>query len=98
MAEDEVLTYASAIAFQVLTSLIPLALLVLSILGFFDLESVWTQDLAPQFEAQVSKEVYAVVDEVVRRTLGQEQGWWLTVGLVFTLWQVSGETRPPVTN
>ena len=93
MAEDEVLTYASAIAFQVLTSLIPLALLVLSILGFFDLESVWSQDLAPQFEAQVSKEVYAVVDEVVRRTFGQEQGWWLTVGLVFTLWQVSGVSR-----
>ena len=39
------------------------------------------------------EEVYAVVDEVVRRTLGQERGWWLTVGLVFTLWQVSGVSR-----
>jgi membrane protein len=93
MEEHDVLTYASAIAFQVLTSLIPLALLVLSVMGFLHLQSVWTHDLAPQFKAQVSKEVYAVADDVVRRTLGQEQLWWLTVGVVFTVWQVSGVAR-----
>ncbi len=93
MEEHDLLTYASAIAFQVLTALIPLALLVLSIMGFLHLESVWTDDLGPQFKAQVSKEVYAVADDVVRRTLGQEQLWWLTVGLVFTVWQLSGAAR-----
>jgi membrane protein len=93
MEEHDVLTYASAIAFKVLTSLIPLALLVLSILGLLHLETLWTHDLAPQFKAQVSKEVYAVADDVVRRTLGQEQVWWLTAGVVFTVWQVSGVAR-----
>jgi membrane protein len=93
MEEHEVLTYASAIAFQVLTALIPLALLVLAVAGYLGVEEVWTEDLAPQFEAQVSREVYAVADEVVRRTLGEEQGFWLTLGLVFTLWQVSGVAR-----
>jgi membrane protein len=93
MEEHDLLTYASAIAFQVLTSLIPLALLVLSIMGLLHLETVWTHDLAPQFKAQVSKEVYAVGDDVARRTLGQEQVWWLTIGLVFTVWQVSGVAR-----
>ena len=93
MEEHDVLTYASAIAFQVLTSLIPLALLVLSIMGLLHLETVWTHDLGPQFKAQVSKEVYAVGDDVARRTLGQEQVWWLTVGVVFTVWQVSGVAR-----
>ena len=42
MEEQDLLTYASAIAFQTLTSLIPLALLVLSIMGFLDLGDVWT--------------------------------------------------------
>jgi membrane protein len=93
MEENDLLTYASAIAFQVLTSLIPLALLVLSVMGFLGVEELWTEDLAEQFEAQVSDEVYAVVDEVVKRTLGEEQVWWLTAGLVFTLWQVSGVAR-----
>src|SRR5215208_4265117 len=91
--EHGVLTYASAIAFQVLTGVIPLALLVLSIMGFLHLESVWTDDLGPQFRAQVSKEVWAVADDVVHRTLGQEQLWWLTAGAVFTVWQLSGAVR-----
>jgi membrane protein len=93
MEEHDVLTYASAIAFQVLTSLIPLALAVLSVLGLLHLESLWTDHLALEFKAQVSKQVYAVADDVVRRTLGKEQIWWLTAGVVFAVWQLSGAAR-----
>jgi membrane protein len=93
MEEHGVLTSASAIAFQVLTALIPLALVVVSILGFLHLGSVWSDDLGPQFKAQVSKQVFAVADDVVQRTLSKEQVWWLTAGLVFYLWQVSGAAR-----
>jgi membrane protein len=93
MEEHDLLTYASAIAFQVMTALIPMALLVLSVMGFLQLESVWTQDLAPQVKEQVSPQVFAVLDDVVRKTLGSKQGWWLTIGVVFTLWQASGVAR-----
>lgn len=93
VAEHDLLTSASAIAFQVLTALIPLALLVLSIMGFLNLEEVWTRDLAPEVKQQVSPEVFAVLDDVARRTLGSRQGWWLTAGVVFTLWQTSGAAR-----
>src|SRR4051794_32530002 len=93
MEEHDLLTSASAIAFQVMTSLLPIALLVLSIMGFLQLESVWTQDLAPQVKDQVSPQVFAVLDDVARKTLGSKQGWWLTIGVVFTLWQVSGVAR-----
>src|SRR5215210_7196672 len=93
MEEHDLLTYASAIAFQVLTALIPIALLTLSVMGFLDLEDVWTKDLAPQAKEQVSPQAFAVLDDVVRNTLGGKQGWWLTIGLVFTLWQASGVAR-----
>jgi membrane protein len=93
MEEQDLLTSASAMAFQVLTSLIPLALLVLSIMGFLQLDDVWTRDLAPQVQEQVSTNVFGVIDDVARHTLGSRQGWWLTVGLVFTLWQTSGVAR-----
>jgi membrane protein len=93
MEEQDLLTYASAIAFQVLTALLPLALLVLSIMGFLNLDDVWTKDLAPQVKEQVSPNVFGVIDDVARHTLGSRQGWWLTVGLVFTLWQTSGVAR-----
>ena len=93
MEEHAVLTYASAIAFQVMTALIPMALLMLSVMGFLQLDSVWSQDLAPQVKEQVSPQVFAVLDDVVRKTLGSKQGWWLTIGLLFTLWQASGVAR-----
>ena len=73
MEEQDLLTYASAIAFQVLTSLLPLALLVLSLMGFLHLDGVWTQDLGPQVKDQVSPEVFAVLDGVARRTLGSRR-------------------------
>jgi uncharacterized BrkB/YihY/UPF0761 family membrane protein len=81
----------------VLTSLIPLALLVLAVAGFLEVEELWTEDLALQFEAQVSEEVYAVADEVVRRTLGDEQLFWLTVGLVFTVGASESASSPALT-
>jgi membrane protein len=93
MEEHDLLTYASAIAFQVMTAIIPVALLVLSIMGFLRLDDLWTKDLAPQFRDQVSKDVFRVADDVVRKTLGQSRGWWLTAGLVFTAWQSSGVAR-----
>lgn len=93
MEEQDLLTAASAIAFQVLTSLIPLALLVLATMGFLQLDDVWTRDLAPEVKQQVSAPVFAVIDDVARPTLGSKQGWWLTAGLVFTLWQTSGVAR-----
>ena len=93
MEEQDLLTSASAIAFQVLTSLLPLALLVLSVMGFLQLDDVWTQDLAPQVKEEVSPHVFGVINDVARHTLGSKQGWWLTIGLVFTLWQTSGVAR-----
>jgi membrane protein len=62
-------------------------------MGFLALDDVWTKDLAPQVKDQVSPNVFAVIDDVARRTLGQKQGWWLTAGVVFTLWQTSGAAR-----
>src|SRR5215210_5093055 len=64
MEEHDLLTSASAIAFQVLTALLPMALLVLSIMGFLHLQDVWTEDLAPQVKGQVSSQVFAVLDDV----------------------------------
>jgi membrane protein len=76
-----------------MTALLPIALLVVAVMGFLELQDVWTDDLAPQAKEQVSPQVFAVLDDVVRRTLGSRQGWWLTAGVVFTLWQASGVVR-----
>src|SRR4051794_25144236 len=81
--ENRLLTYASAIAFQVLTGLMPLLLLVLGLLGFFHLSEVWSTDVAPDLRPHVSHAAFQVIDDTVTQVLGKERLFWVTAGAVF---------------
>jgi membrane protein len=92
-AEYDLLTYASAIAFQAFFALIPLLLTGLGLLGLFSLQSVWSDDLAHQLRPQVSGPVFQVIDSTVRHVLGSKQLFWATFGVVLSIWEVSGAMR-----
>ena len=49
-AENDLLTYASAISFQVFFALIPLLLFALGMIGLLSLDEAWKQDIAPEIE------------------------------------------------
>jgi membrane protein len=91
--ENDLLTYASAIAFQVAFALIPLALLGLGLLGAFGLTNVWSSDVAPTLKEGASHDVFAVVDHTVRRVLSHQQLFWATAGALIATWKVSGAMR-----
>ncbi len=91
--ENDLLTYASAIAFRVLFAVVPLALAGLALLGFLDLTEVWEGDIAPQVQENMSAAAYSVVDDTVQRILTTQQGFWLTLGLAIAIWGVSGAVR-----
>jgi membrane protein len=93
----DLLTYASAIAFQAIFALIPLALMALGLLGLFSLEGVWSQHLAPGLRGQVSRPVYEVIDTTVRHVLGQKRVFWATAGALLAVWEVSGAMRATMT-
>ena len=76
--ENDLLTYASAISFQILSSLVPLGLFAFGLLGFLHLEGVWADDLGPRAQAAVSPTAFAFADDIVRRTLGDRQVFWIT--------------------
>src|SRR5919199_715008 len=95
--EYDVLTYASAIAFQGIFALIPLALVALGLLGLFQLEGVWNDHLAPELRGQVSHAVFEVFDSTVRRVLGSRQLFWVTAGALLAVWEVSGAMRAVMT-
>src|SRR5919206_1137320 len=78
--ENDLLTYASAISFQVFFALIPLALLGLGILGAFGLTDVWSSDVAPNLRDSASPAAYKVIDQTVRHVLERKQLFWATVG------------------
>jgi membrane protein len=96
-AEHDLLTYASAIAFQAFFALIPLTLTALGILGALHLQSVWTGDIAPGFKGQVSGPVFQVVDDTVRRVFRAKSIFWATLGAALTVWEVSGAMRAVMT-
>src|SRR5918999_1486322 len=91
--QNDLLTYASAIAFQVLTAIVPFLLFVLGLLGFLELGDVWADDLAPDVAPRVSDATFELLDDTIREVLTEKQLFWLTGGFLLALWQISGGVR-----
>jgi membrane protein len=90
---NDLLTYASAISFQLLFALIPLALFGLGLLGGSGLRGVWASDLAPHVREAVSPPAFQVIDDTVRRVLSHRQLFWMTAGALLAVWEMSGAVR-----
>jgi membrane protein len=91
--ENDLLTYASAISFQILSAIVPFLLFAFGMLGFLHLEGVWSEDLAPDVKLAVSPTAFAFVDDTIRRALTEKQVFWVTAGFAIALWEVSGAVR-----
>jgi membrane protein len=96
-AEHDLLTYASAIAFQVLYAVVPLALLALAALGLFGLQSVYTDHVAPTLHHDLSHAAFGIADRTARRVMVTHRGFWLTIGLAVTIWGVGAAIRSTMT-
>src|SRR4051795_2321010 len=91
--KNDLLTYASAISFQVVFALVPLALLALGLIGTLGLSGWWTNDAAHTVRENVSQPVYHVIDATVRKILAHRQLFWVTLGAAIAVWEVSGAMR-----
>lgn len=91
--QHDLLTYSSAISFQILTAIIPFLLFVLGVAGLLHLNSVWREHVEPQIHADVSRAVFAVIASAVNNVFAGRQLLWATVGGGLALWQVSGAVR-----
>jgi membrane protein len=91
--ENDLLLFASAIAFQVLTAIVPLALFGLGLVAFLDLTELYDSDLRPKLAEQVDIPTFVVIDSTVERILGEKQIFWVTLGGALAVWQLSGAVR-----
>lgn len=91
--QHDLLTYASAISFQIITALVPALMFGFGLLGFLSLQGVWRDHLGPEVRDSVSKPMFAVIDDAVTNALTQHQGFWVTIGFAIALWQISGGVR-----
>src|SRR5436305_11197012 len=91
--QNDLLTYASAISFQVFFALVPLALLGLGLSGLLGASDWWSTDAAHTVKENVSGRVYRVINNTVTRILAHGQVFWVTLGAAIAVWEVSGAMR-----
>ncbi len=92
-AANDLLTYASAISYQVVYAVIPTALALLALLGFLDLTEIWSERLAPLARERLSEAAFTLLDRTAERIVSGGQLFWATAGAAIALWQVSGAVR-----
>jgi membrane protein len=92
-ARHDLLTCASAVAFQVLKSLVPLSLLGIALLGELGREDVWTKDAAPTLQKRFDEPVYHAIDFAVKKIFAHDSVGLIVFAAALTLWYVSGGVR-----
>jgi membrane protein len=90
---NELLTFASAIAFQLAFALIPFTLFALGLLGALGLEDVWKHDVVPDLHSSVSPAAFTLINSTALKVLGSKNLFWVTAGLVIAVWEMSAGMR-----
>ncbi len=91
--QHDLLTYSSAISFQILTAVVPFFMFVLALAGLLHLSSVWQNHVAPELRTHVSPAVFSVISSAVNKAFSGRALLWATFGGGLALWQVSGAVR-----
>jgi membrane protein len=91
--KHDLLTYASAIGFQLLVALIPLTALTLLLVGLARAGDLWYEHVQPAVADRVTPEVFLAVSDAVDRVLNQTSYLWIGLAIALTIWEVSGSVR-----
>ncbi len=91
--EHELFVFASALAYRVLVSLVPLTLLGFALLGLLGRENVWRDELGPALQDRVTSAVYRAIDDTVERIFRNEAWTLLVFAIALTLWHVARAMR-----
>jgi membrane protein len=92
-ARHDLLNHASAIAFQVLKSLIPLTLFALALLAAVGERHVWRDTLAPAIKPHLQAATYHAIDAAAQRIFSTSAAGLLAFSALLSIWYVSGGVR-----
>jgi membrane protein len=91
--EHNLLTYASAVAFQMLVALVAILLLIIGILGEVGSEDVWTNHIAPAVEPKVLLPVFAAMNATVQKIFDSSSVGLIIFAAALSIWEISGVVR-----
>ena len=92
VGDDDVWTYAAAVAYSGLFALFPFLVLLLAVFSFLEQPALF-EWLLERSRAVLPAEAYQQVREVVAEVQGRRQGGLLSLGALTTLWIASGGIR-----
>jgi membrane protein len=95
--DHDLLTYSSAIAFQILYAAIPLTLLALAGMGLVGAQSLYTDHIAPTLHHALSRDAYAIANRTALHVMDHKRLWWGSLGLLVTLWGTGAALRSMMT-
>jgi membrane protein len=92
-AEHELLTFASAIAFQVLKSVVPLTLLALGMLGAVGRKDIWDKHIATALEPRFDRPIFRAIDFAAQKIFSHNSAGVIAFSALLTVWFVSSGVR-----
>jgi membrane protein len=96
-SRHDLLTYSSAIAFQILYAVVPLALVALAGLSLVGERTIYTHHIAPTLQAHLSSDAFGIANRTAMKVMAGRTLFWVTVGLAITLWGVGAALRSMMT-
>ena len=95
--KHDLLTYSSAIAFQALYAIVPLASVVLAAFGVFGAQSLYKHHVAPTLHRDLSQQAYEIANRTAMHVMEKERYFWLTLGVIVALWGIGAALRSMMT-
>lgn len=89
--DDDMMTYASALSYQVFFSIFPFVIFLIALLGFLHMPELFTW-IREQATYILPKEAMDEVNNVIDH-IQQPQGGLLSFGMIFALWTASAAVR-----
>src|ERR687893_2998105 len=83
--EDDMVSYAAALAYYVFLALFPFSILLLALLGFLGIPGLFDW-LLNQAEIALPGQAMGLVEQVIEQIRSQSLGWLLLVGVAVGLW------------
>jgi YihY family inner membrane protein len=91
--DNDLLSYGSSIAFQILYAVSPLVLVALAGLGVVGQRSLYARHIAPHLRRDMSHDAFRIVDTTARNVMTHKAGFWFSIGFLVILWGVSSAIR-----
>jgi len=91
--EHNLLTYAAAVAFQMIVALLPLAVLGLALLGAFGLGHLWADTLAPGLRGRLTPPVFHGIDSAGRQIVSSGLAATIVVAGLLSVWYLTAAVR-----